>query len=130
VVAGIWTDTESGKFCTLHDETFSRIGACPQCADDIGDDEPPPELVLPPGCLSLDALEARYVNLADLAEQHARDALDSDEWRVRALAPKLLDSALKALRQATVIAATREQEVLISRRMHEMKKLRRKAARH
>lgn len=131
VTANVWTDTEAGKRCELHGETFPRIGVCPQCADENCDDsDATPELVLPPGCASVDELEARFLRLADLAEQHARDALGSDEWRLRALAPKLLDSALKALRQATVIAATREQELLISRRMHEFKKLRRKGARH
>lgn len=121
----IWVTTPSGRRCTLHGEEFSRINACSQCADVLTPDDAPLELVIPEGGISVTQLERRYVKLAALAEDQARAALESDDWHERALAPKLLDSALKALRSAAVIATTRANEHRVNLLLHEAKKLRR-----
>lgn len=124
MLEGIWTDTPSGKHCKVHDEDFSRIGACSQCADTLLDGDDKPVLVIPEGGMSVHQIECRYVALAKVAEKHARDALESDDWHERALAPKLLDSALKALRAAAVIATTRAAEHRVNILLHEAKRMR------
>lgn len=107
----------------MHAEEFGRIGVCSQCVEAISPDGAPPVLVTPDGCLSVEQLERRFVAMAALAEQHALDALSSDDWHERALAPKLLDSSLKALRAALSIAKSRTDEHRVAAIIAEVKRL-------
>jgi UDP-N-acetylglucosamine enolpyruvyl transferase len=125
-VAIEWVETDRGRRCVAHGTEFSRIHSCPQCAIVEGatvDDDETTTIVIPTGCLSVQQLESRFLAIADVAEWTARQAIADGEWSGKNLAAKMLDVAIKALRQASVVATSREQEHTVNRQMKQLERL-------
>lgn len=102
------------------------------CAEDPPptDDELDADESTPPGCLDPDDIEARFIKLANYAEDAARELLDDEEadFHKVGMGVKLLDTAIKALRAAGAASTTRIGERVVRKRMRELKAMMAKAS--
>lgn len=132
-MADVWTTEPDGtRKCIRHGSQFARTSYCHECASDPPptDDELDVDDSTPPGCLEPDAIEARFVELADYAEAAARALLDDEEadFHKVGMGVKLMDSAIKALRAAAAAATNRVSERVVRVRMRELKAMMAKAS--
>ena len=122
-----WILEGEQRRCLRHAELFGLAEVCPGCVAD-----PPPTddefdevatlPVAPTGCLDTGEVERRMVELADFSEKLARSTLEDESlmWHRFGAGTKLLEMAVKCLRAAGQYATTREQEIIIRRRMREL----------